>query len=83
MNFYKDVKVVFSAEDSVSGKSLRYDAFHITESCVINNKGEIAFDFTFAMNCYPDANIIKIYIWNPYKSDLNGNLSLEMYDIME
>lgn len=82
MTFYKDVKVVFSAEDSISGKSLRYEALHITESCAINNKGEIAFDFTFAMNCYSDANIIKIYIWNPYKSHLNGNLSLEMYDIL-
>lgn len=83
MTFYKDVKVVFSAEDTVSGKSLRYEAMYITESCAINNKREIAFDFTFAMNCYPDANIIKIYIWNPYKIYLDGNVSLEMYDIME
>jgi hypothetical protein len=83
MTFYKDVKVVFSAEDSVSGKSLRYEALNITESCAINDEGEIAFDFTFAMNCYSEANIIKIYIWNPYKSNLNGNLSLEIYDILE
>jgi hypothetical protein len=83
MTFYKDVKVVFSAEDSVNGKSIRYEALDITENCAINNKGEIAFDFTYAMNFYPDANIIKIYIWNPYKSELNGNLSLEVYDIQE
>jgi hypothetical protein len=83
MTFYKDVNVVFSAEDSVSGKSLRYEAIHITHSCAINDKGEIAFDFTFAMNCYSEANIIKIYIWNPYKSKLNGNLSLAVYDIPE
>jgi hypothetical protein len=83
MTLYKDVIAVFSAEDSVSGKSLRYDALHITESCAINDEGEIAFDFTLAMNCYSEANMIKVYIWNPYKSKLNGNLSLEIYDIKE
>jgi hypothetical protein len=83
MTFYKDVNVVFSAEDSVSGKSLRYETIHITQSCAINDEQEIAFDFTFAMNCYSEANIIKIYIWNPYESKLYGNLSLEIYDILE
>jgi len=83
MTFYKDVIVEFSAEDSVSGKSLRYEALNFTKSCAINDEGEIAFDFTLAMNCYSEANIIKIYIWNPYKSKLNGNLSLEIYDILE
>jgi hypothetical protein len=82
MNFYKDVIVVLCAEDSVSGKSLRYDALHITQSCAIDNKGEIAFDFTLAMNCYSEANIMKLYIWNPYKSKLNGNLSMQIYDVL-
>ncbi len=81
MNIFKEAILVFSAEDSINRQHIYYQGIPITESCAIQESGEIFFDFTFAMNYYVEANQLKVYLWNKEKNKLKGEISLEVYII--
>lgn len=81
MNIFRDGTLIFSAEDSLSQQSLYYRSVPLNESCAVNEKGEIHFDFTFAMNQFPDANLVKVYLWNLEKKKQKGEIVLEVYAI--
>lgn len=80
MNIYKDAVIVFTAEDSINGGLFYYQDILMTQNCFINADGNIQFDFTMAMNTYPDANQVKVYLWNNRSVSLLGDMKLEVYE---
>lgn len=81
MSMYKEAVLIYSAEDSTNQRPAFYQGVPLTESCAIQENGEIKFDFTFAMNTYPEANQVKVYLWNKRKLNHKGEIKLKVYEI--
>ncbi|MFT5777082.1 MAG: hypothetical protein ACI837_000013 [Crocinitomicaceae bacterium] len=79
--YNKDVYVVFTSKDTLTGAVHTYDALSFMQNMKASSTGEIHFDFTYAMKLMPGANLFSVYVWNKKSAELDGKLKLEVYSI--
>lgn len=74
--------LIFSSEDTITGTNLSYESFSITQNMKIDALGSVKFDFSYAMNHLKGANRFAVYVWNKNFETLQGEIKLEVYDIV-
>ncbi len=79
----KEIFIVFSSQDSLSGQQYTYEVVPMVRNKKINNAGELAFDFSYAMNALDGANSFAVYLWNQNREELHGKIKLEVYALDE
>ncbi len=79
----KEIFIVFSSQDSLSGQQYTYEVAPMVRNKKINNAGELDFDFSYAMNVLDGANSFAVYLWNQNREELHGEIKLEVYALEE
>lgn len=79
----KEIFIVFSSQDSLSGQQFSYEVAPMIRNKKINDAGELKFDFSYAMNALDGANSFAVYLWNQNREELGGRIKLEVYKIDE
>ncbi len=79
----KEIFIVFSSQDSLSGQQYTYEVAPMVRNKKISNAGELAFDFSYAMNSLDGANSFAVYLWNQNREELHGEIKLEVYALEE
>lgn len=79
----KDIFIVFSSQDSLSGQQYTYEVASMVRNKKINSNGKLIFDFSYAMNALDGANSFAVYLWNQKREELEGRIKLEVYTLDE
>lgn len=83
MTQLKEIFIVFSSEDTLTKKLYTYELIPMIRNKQLNDRGELTFDFSYALNALDGANAYAAYIWNQNKEALQGKIKLEVYEIVE
>lgn len=79
IDLFHEVSIVITSENSREKKAIGYESCRVSYGCSINDNNTIHFDFTYVQPLLPNADLLKVYVYNPDKDELQGKIYLELY----
>jgi hypothetical protein len=83
MNIFRKSLIIFNSESNDRSIIHYSNYFNLIESRPIDENGSLHFDFTIALNDFPDSTNQIVFYWNPNKFEINGEIKAEIYEIVE
>ena len=83
MNIHLNPELIFLSKDLKTNKVYSYNGFSFIQSCFVNDKEELHFDFSVVLNDLNGSNELHLFLQNSKKQLLKGEFKLELYKIGE
>lgn len=81
LSMQEDGVLVFSSEDTVAHEHYAYQGISLVQNARLKN-GRVNFKVTYAMNKDENANKLSVYLWNNKRIKLEGELRVEIFEIL-
>ncbi len=81
LNLDREIHIVFSSKDSISGETINYEAISIVQNMKIREDRSIQFDFSYALKKTSKSNQFAVYLWNKEGGNLSGIINVQVYQL--